>query len=99
MPYVGVILAGVQLFFLTTQQFCGEPRLRFWALANAAGNLNLVARSRWQRTESGVLQYPEMVIHPPNLLFRLYGNLRFVCVRIGSAAGAVSGEKVDSPYA
>ena len=25
MPYVGVVLAGVQIFFLDAEQFCGEP--------------------------------------------------------------------------
>ncbi len=43
MPYVGVILAGVQLFFLTISNFVASP-FRALGVANAAGGFDLVAR-------------------------------------------------------
>jgi len=65
MPYVGVILAGVQLFFLTISNFVSSP-FKVLGVANAAGGMDLVARSDGNGLKA-VLQYPEMVIHPPNL--------------------------------
>ena len=65
MPYVGVILAGVQLFFLTISNFVASP-FKALGVANAAGGLDLVARADGNGLNP-VLQYPEMVIHPPNL--------------------------------
>src|SRR5437773_10929449 len=65
MPYVGVILAGVQLFFLTISNFVASP-FKSLGVANAAGSFNLVARTDGNGL-TAVLQYPEMVIHPPNL--------------------------------
>ena len=44
MPYVGVILAGVQLFFLTISNFVASP-FKALATTNAAGGLDLVARA------------------------------------------------------
>jgi cytochrome c-type biogenesis protein CcmF len=65
MPYVGVVLAGVQIFFLTLNNFIASP---FKALGVPAPNgaMNLVARSDGNGLNP-LLQYPEMVIHPPNL--------------------------------
>jgi cytochrome c-type biogenesis protein CcmF len=65
MPYVGVILAGVQLFFLTISNFVASP-FKALGVANATGAFDLVARSDGNGLNP-VLQYPEMVIHPPNL--------------------------------
>jgi cytochrome c-type biogenesis protein CcmF len=65
MPYVGVILAGVQLFFLTISNFVASP-FKVLGVANAAGGLDLIARADGNGLNP-VLQYPEMVIHPPNL--------------------------------
>ncbi len=65
MPYVGVILAGVQLFFLTISNFVASP-FKALGVANAAGGMDLVARADGNGLKA-VLQYPEMVIHPPNL--------------------------------
>jgi cytochrome c-type biogenesis protein CcmF len=65
MPYVGVILAGVQLFFLTISNFVASP-FKALGMANAAGSFDLVARADGNGLNP-VLQYPEMVIHPPNL--------------------------------
>ncbi len=65
MPYVGVILAAVQIFFLTLNNFVASP---FKVLGVPAGNgaVDLVARSDGNGL-TPLLQYPEMVIHPPNL--------------------------------
>jgi cytochrome c-type biogenesis protein CcmF len=65
MPYVGVILAGVQLFFLTISNFVASP-FKSLGVANANGAFDLVARADGNGLNP-VLQYPEMVIHPPNL--------------------------------
>src|SRR6201987_417520 len=65
MPYVGVILAGVQLFFLTISNFVASP-FKALGVANAAGGMDLVSRADGNGLKA-VLQYPEMVIHPPNL--------------------------------
>src|SRR5215472_3116785 len=65
MPYVGVILAGVQLFFLTISNFVASP-FKALGVANASGAFDLVARADGNGLNP-VLQYPEMVIHPPNL--------------------------------
>jgi cytochrome c-type biogenesis protein CcmF len=65
MPYVGVILAGVQLFFLTISNFVASP-FKALGVVNAIGGTDLVARADGNGLNP-VLQYPEMVIHPPNL--------------------------------
>jgi len=65
MPYVGVILAGVQLFFLTISYFVASP-FKALGVANANGVFDFVARADGNGLNP-VLQYPEMVIHPPNL--------------------------------
>ena len=65
MPYVGTILAGVQLFFLTICNFVTNP-FKVLAIANAAGGLEYYTRADGNGLNP-VLQYPEMIIHPPNL--------------------------------
>src|ERR1700757_986274 len=65
MPYVGVILAGVQLFFLTISNFVASP-FKALAVPGAHGAMDLVARADGNGL-TPLLQYPEMVIHPPNL--------------------------------
>jgi len=65
MPYVGVILAGVQTFFLILNNFIASP-FKALGVAGADGAMQLVARSDGNGL-TPLLQYPEMVIHPPNL--------------------------------
>ncbi len=65
MPYVGVILAGVQIFFLTLNNFVENP-FKTLATVNAAGVLAPFTRMEGNGLNP-LLQYPEMVIHPPNL--------------------------------
>ena len=65
MPYVGVVLAGVQIFFLTLNNFVASP-FKALGVAGSNGAMNLVARADGNGLNP-LLQYPEMVIHPPNL--------------------------------
>ena len=65
MPYVGVILAGVQLFFLTLNNFVENP-FKTLGVMNASGMLEPFTRMDGNGLNP-LLQYPEMVIHPPNL--------------------------------
>jgi cytochrome c-type biogenesis protein CcmF len=65
MPYVGTILAGVQLFFLTISNFVASP-FKSLAVAGASGGLEYLSRPDGNGLNP-VLQYPEMIIHPPNL--------------------------------
>src|SRR5262245_58012475 len=60
MPYVGIVMAGVQLFFLTLNNFVESP---FRALARDG----ILVAARDGNGLNPLLQYPEMVIHPPNL--------------------------------
>jgi cytochrome c-type biogenesis protein CcmF len=65
MPYVGVVMAGVQIFFLTLNNFVASP-FKMLGIPAANGTFDLVARSDGNGLNP-LLQYPEMVIHPPNL--------------------------------
>jgi cytochrome c-type biogenesis protein CcmF len=65
MPYVGVILAGVQIFFLMLNNFVENP-FKTLATVNASGVLEPFTRMDGNGLNP-LLQYPEMVIHPPNL--------------------------------
>jgi cytochrome c-type biogenesis protein CcmF len=65
MPYVGVVLAGVQIFFLTLNNFVESP-FKTLAAVNASGGLQAISRMDGNGLNP-LLQYPEMVIHPPNL--------------------------------
>ena len=65
MPYVGVTLAGVQIFFLTLNNFVESP-FKTLAAVNASGVMAPFVRMDGNGLNP-LLQYPEMVIHPPNL--------------------------------
>ena len=65
MPYVGVVLAGVQTFFLILNNFVESP-FKTLATVNASGVLEPFTRMDGNGLNP-LLQYPEMVIHPPNL--------------------------------
>jgi len=91
MPYVGVVLAGVQIFFLTLNNFVASP---FKALATpgAHGAMNLVARADGNGL-NGLLQYPEMVIHPPNLYSGYTGFTIPFAFALGALLARYPGEK------
>jgi cytochrome c-type biogenesis protein CcmF len=65
MPYVGVILAGVQLFFLMLNNFAATP-FAVLATAGPGGSVQLAGVAQGHGLNP-LLQYPEMVIHPPML--------------------------------
>src|SRR5260370_17498134 len=58
-------MGGVQIFFLALNNFVESP-LRALAVRGGNGAVDLVARSDGNGL-TPLLQYPEMVIHPPNL--------------------------------
>jgi cytochrome c-type biogenesis protein CcmF len=65
MPYVGVVLAGVQIFFLSLNNFVASP-FKMLGTPAANGAFDLLTRADGNGLNP-LLQYPEMVIHPPNL--------------------------------
>jgi len=91
MPYVGVVLAGVQIFFLTLNNFVASP---FKALASPGANgvLQYVARSDGNGL-TPLLQYPEMVIHPPNLYSGYTGFTIPFAFALGALLARYPGEK------
>jgi cytochrome c-type biogenesis protein CcmF len=91
MPYVGVVMAGVQLFFLMLNNFAESP---FKALASpgAGGILNYVARGDGNGLNP-LLQYPEMVIHPPNLYSGYTGFTIPFAFALGALLARYPGEK------
>ncbi len=91
MPYVGVVMAGVQIFFLTLNNFVESP---FKALASpgADGVMNYVARADGHGL-TPLLQYPEMVIHPPNLYSGYTGFTIPFAFALGALLARYPGEK------
>jgi cytochrome c-type biogenesis protein CcmF len=83
MPYVGVVLAGVQIFFLMLNNFVASP-FKALAIPGANGAMDLVARADGNGL-TPLLQYPEMVIHPPNL----YSGYTGFTIPFGFALGAL----------
>jgi cytochrome c biogenesis factor len=90
MPYVGVVLAGVQIFFLTLNNFVESP-FKALGTVNASGALEMVTRSDGNGLNP-LLQYPEMVIHPPNL-YSGYTGLGLRSFGLGRLLGLGSSRK------
>src|ERR1700739_797475 len=65
MPYVGVVLAWLQIFFPPLNNFVENP-FKTLATVNASGVLQSFTRMDGNGLNP-LLQYPEMAIHPPNL--------------------------------
>jgi len=91
MPYVGTILAGVQLFFLTISNFVASP-FKALAIANASGGLDYYMRGDGNGLNP-VLQYPEMIIHPPNLYSGYTGFTIPFAFALAALLGRYPGEK------
>src|SRR4029077_17840765 len=91
MPYVGVVLAGVQIFFLTLNNFVASP-FKALAVPGANGALDLVARADGNGL-TPLLQYPEMVIHPPNLYSGYTGFTIPFAFALGALLARYPGEK------
>jgi c-type cytochrome biogenesis protein CcmF len=91
MPYVGVVMAGVQIFFLMLNNFVAGP-FRALAAPGADGMMNYVARADGNGL-TPLLQYPEMVIHPPNLYSGYTGFTIPFAFALGALLARYPGEK------
>jgi cytochrome c-type biogenesis protein CcmF len=91
MPYVGTILAGVQLFFLTISNFVANP-FAVLAVTGSSGGLEYIARPDGSGLRA-VLQYPEMIIHPPNLYSGYTGFTIPFAFALAALLGRYPGEK------
>jgi cytochrome c-type biogenesis protein CcmF len=91
MPYVGVVMAGVQIFFLTLNNFVESP-FKALAVPGANGAMDLVARADGNGL-TPLLQYPEMVIHPPNLYSGYTGFTIPFAFALGALLARYPGEK------
>jgi cytochrome c-type biogenesis protein CcmF len=91
MPYVGVVLAGVQIFFLTLNNFVASP-FKVLATSGANGTLDIFTRADGNGL-TPLLQYPEMVIHPPNLYSGYTGFTIPFAFALGALLARYPGEK------
>ncbi len=91
MPFVGTILAGVQLFFIAISNFVANP-FKSLAVANASGGLDYLAKADGSGLRA-VLQYPEMIIHPPNLYSGYTGFTIPFAFALGALLARYPGEK------
>jgi cytochrome c-type biogenesis protein CcmF len=91
MPYAGVVMAGVQIFFLTLNNFVASP---FGVLGgpDASGTLRLSALADGHGLNP-LLQYPEMVIHPPMLYLGYTGFTIPFAFALAALLGRYPGEK------
>ncbi len=91
MPYVGVVCAGVQLFFLTLNNFVASP-FKVLGAAGTTGTLQWIARADGNGLNP-LLQYPEMVIHPPVLYSGYTGFAIPFAFALGALLARYPGEK------
>jgi cytochrome c-type biogenesis protein CcmF len=91
MPYVGVVMAGVQIFFLTLNNFVASP-FKVLAAPGANGALDIFTRADGNGLNP-LLQYPEMVIHPPNLYSGYTGFTIPFAFALGALLARYPGEK------
>jgi cytochrome c-type biogenesis protein CcmF len=91
MPYVGMVMAGVQLFFLTLNNFVESP-FKALGVSGADGVMNFVSRTDGNGLNP-LLQYPEMVIHPPNLYSGYTGFTIPFAFALGALLARYPGEK------
>ena len=91
MPYVVVICAGVQIFFLTLNNFVASP-FNVLGGPDATGTMHLATLSDG-RGLNPLLQYPEMVIHPPILYLGYTGFTIPFAFALAALLGRYPGEK------
>jgi cytochrome c-type biogenesis protein CcmF len=91
MPYVGVVLAGTQTFFLTLNNFVATP-FRMLGNLDGAGVMRLASISDGHGLNP-LLQYPEMVIHPPMLYLGYTGFTVPFAFALAALLGRYPGEK------
>ena len=91
MPFVGVILAGVQLYFLILNNFVTSPFSLVGAVG--AGGLTHVTTLADGNGLTPLLQYSEMVIHPPMLYLGYTGCTVPFAFALAALLGRYPGEK------
>jgi cytochrome c-type biogenesis protein CcmF len=91
MPFVGVVLAGVQIFFLLLNNFVASP-FHVLGAADASGAFHLARLSEGNGLNP-LLQYPEMVIHPPMLYLGYTGFTVPFAFALAALLGRYPGEK------
>jgi cytochrome c-type biogenesis protein CcmF len=91
MPYAGVVMAGVQIFFLTLNNFVASP-FNVMAGADATGAMHMATLSDGHGLNP-LLQYPEMVIHPPMLYLGYTGFTIPFAFALAALLGRYPGEK------
>ena len=91
MPYVGAILAGVQLFFLVLNNFVASP-FALVGTVGAGGATHVVTLADGSGL-TPLLQYGEMVIHPPMLYLGYTGCTVPFAFALAALLGRYPGEK------
>jgi cytochrome c-type biogenesis protein CcmF len=91
MPYVGVVLASIQVFFLTLNNFVANP-FQVLGHASAGGALTVVSQADGHGL-TPLLQYSEMVIHPPMLYLGYTGFSVPFAFAMAALLGRYPGEK------
>ena len=91
MPYVGVVLACVQIFFLILNNFVASP-FQVLGHASAGGGMSIVTQADGQGLNP-LLQYYEMVIHPPMLYMGYTGFTIPFAFAMAALLGRYPGEK------
>jgi cytochrome c-type biogenesis protein CcmF len=91
MPYVGVILASVQCFFLILNCFVASP-FALLGTVGPTGFPQILARADGNGLNP-LLQYPEMAIHPPNLYLGYTGFTVPFAFALAALLGRYPGEK------
>jgi cytochrome c-type biogenesis protein CcmF len=91
MPYVGVVLSSVILFFLILNNFIVSP-FHVLGTMGADGTLQVMARPDG-RGLNPLLQYPEMAAHPPTLYLGYVGFTVPFAFALAALLGRYPGEK------
>ena len=91
MPFVGVILAAVQMFFLILNNFIASP-FKMIGEVGPGGILHWITQPDG-RGLTPLLQYPEMVIHPPMLYSGYTGFTIPFAFGLAALIGRYPGEK------
>jgi cytochrome c-type biogenesis protein CcmF len=91
MPYVGVVLASVQIFFLSLNNFVASP-FKIFAATGAGGVMHMATQADGAGLNP-LLQYPEMIIHPPILYSGYTGFTIPFAFALAALLGRYPGEK------
>jgi cytochrome c-type biogenesis protein CcmF len=91
MPFTGVVMAGVQIFFLVLNNFVASP-FSMLGGTDASGILRVAGLSEGHGLNP-LLQYPEMVIHPPMLYLGYTGFTIPFAFALAALLGRYPGEK------